>query len=280
MFSKLIIEPIYKDIYKHRIFDSVDISLNRSKSAIGKIKKHYSENGFAIFDTGNDLVTPEYLERFSFDLGLEKPIVPGVYANIDSFSTEKGFNRITNKKIDRLEHKAFRTTSSQNLHVDGTLEQIGLIKTTLLFCLNQGISGGENNIFNSVGAFYNFLISDFERAKLFFENKTLRRYSHLNNLEYIGPAFKIVNNKIISRFSFDNTSDWNYGFKNIDGLKDSYLYFMENYVYNDSYHTTIKLNPGQGIIMANDKIAHGRNEFIDSESTQREMIRGLFNEPI
>ena len=118
--------------------------------------------------------------------------------------------------------------------------------------------------------------TNFEIAKLLLDDNSLRRVSNINFQEYIGPAFAIQNNKIHSRFSLDNTCDWKYGFTKLPKLEKAYSLLKEQVNDESPYFITCKLKPGQGILMANDKISHGRKSFIDSKECKREMIRGLF----
>ncbi|MGW9102965.1 hypothetical protein ACWGPZ_26665 [Priestia megaterium] len=87
------------------------------------------------------------------------------------------------------------------------------------------------------------------------------------------------NGELMSRFSLDNTSDWDYGFKNVKFLKEAYLLLTKLITPNSPYYIEMKLEKNQGIIMAKDKISHGRKEFKD-QGSRREKIRGLFEKKL
>ncbi|MGF6952444.1 hypothetical protein QF028_004949 [Neobacillus sp. B4I6] len=275
MIKNLFMERIYTHMYSSNDTNVVQINDLHETRTIKNLIEKYLLCGFAIFEFIDMKVNNETLEAFANSLNLGNAYIPQVYNNYKLLNSKMGFNLIGQKDNDPS-HKAFNTSSEQEIHSDGTLEKIGFIKTSLLYCRSQGLSGGENTIFNSTGAFYNLLTTNFDIAKLLLDAQSLKRISSINHQEYIGPAFAIQENKIISRFSLDNTCDWRYGFNILPGLEEAYL-SLTDLVYDGSpYYITFKLKPGQGLIMANDKISHGRKEFLNTKEFKREMIRGLF----
>ncbi|MDQ0802599.1 TauD/TfdA family dioxygenase [Priestia megaterium] len=277
----MLINKLIEPIYTHK-FSSEDLSVVQIKnpyeistSVIRELINRYCTCGFVILEFKGTDVGNETFEAFSRSLGLGNAYTPEVYNDYKSLHSEHGFNVLT-QRDNEDGHKAFNTSSEQEIHSDGTLEKIGFIKTTLLYCKSQGESGGENTIYNSVGAFYHLLKTRFDIAKLLFDERCLKRASNINNQEYIGPAFSIQENKIISRFSLDNTCDWNYGFMKIPKLEEAYSMMKDLANHGSPYFVTCKLMPGQAILMANDKISHGRKKFYNSGERKREMIRGLF----
>ncbi|MFF2288814.1 TauD/TfdA family dioxygenase [Peribacillus butanolivorans] len=185
-------------------------------------------------------------------------------------------------KVNDGSHRAFQTNNDQKIHCDGTIEVLGKIKTSILLCAIPAAVGGETIIFNSVAAFYDLLENDNSRyiASSLLDMQALKRVAvNRNNEEYIGPAFAIKNGEIISRFSLDNTCDWDYSFENVKLLKEAYALLVDTIVPNSPFYIETKLKCSQGIIMANDKISHGRKGFIDKHF-KREMIRGLFEKDL
>ncbi|MFJ7679855.1 TauD/TfdA family dioxygenase, partial [Peribacillus sp. NPDC097198] len=226
--KKLTHENIYTKKYSNKDINIVKVYDIFNASTLNQLIHDYSNNGFAIFELMDMEVNQETLKQFTDSLGLGAAYIPSTYNN-KSFYSKKGFNLITKNKHDQS-HKAFNTSSEQELHSDGTLEPIGFIKTSLLFCESQGLSGGENTLFNSVGAFYDMLINCSNIGWSMLNDSSLRRYSYINNDQNIGPTFSIKENQIISRFSLDNTSDWNYGFENVPNLEKAYS-FLQGLIY-------------------------------------------------
>lgn len=273
--ENILSETIYTHRYSSEDLIAVQVNDFYNTETIKQLLKRYYTYGFVIFDFGDNEVDQETLQDLVNYLGLGDAYIPSVYANYKSLKSDHGFN-ILNQKYDDNSHRAFNTSLEQEIHSDGTLEKIGFIKTTLLYCKAQGISGGESTLFNSVGAYFNLIKTNFEISKLLLDENCLRRVSNINYQEYIGPAFAIQENKLISRFSLDNTCDWNHGFEKLPGLEKAFTLLTEQVNDQSPYFITCKLKPGQGMLIANNKISHGRKSFKDSKECRREMIRGLF----
>jgi hypothetical protein len=257
-------------------FNSVD-SIFEETVNLKQVIKDYITKGFSLFEFANkDQITQESITNFSNALNLGHPYVPEIYQNLvqDVGYSQKGFNTIENSKNGK--HRAFQTNNGQKLHSDGTLDKIGNVKTSLLFCTRPSSFGGETLLFNSVGAFVSVISQNLELAKPLLEENSLRRVFIGSDFEYIGPSFKIEEGEIFSRYSKDNTSDWDYGFSRVPLLKEAYTMLGNLEFIGSPYYLSFKLNEGQGILIANDKISHGRENFIDSKGYNRKMIRGLY----
>lgn len=244
---------------------------------IHELVRKYNTSGFVIFELLNDLPNDSSLLTLAKKLKLGNPYIPKIYSPKGNIYERNGVNII---KVNHGTHRAFQTNNEQKIHSDGTIEEIGKIKTSILLCSKQALYGGETVIFNSAAAFHHLLNQKgFETIILSLcDKKALRRVAiNGKNKEYIGPAFKIQNGEIISRFSLDNTCDWEYGFNNVKFLKEAFQHLNDMVTQNSNFYIETRLKRNQGIIMANDKISHGRKGFID-KSSKREMIRGLFEE--
>jgi hypothetical protein len=258
------------------LIQSVDSVTIEEKSAL--ISK-YEDSGFVIFELSNDFPDQKSLLKIASEFKLGIPFVPSIYNSQKDIYQESGVNYISVKDGT---HRAFQTNGEQQLHSDGTLERIGRIKTTILLCQSQASSGGETRIFNSVGAFYG-LFNKNECSNLAYalmNPYSLRRVAvNGKREEAIGPAFLIEGKELISRFSIDNTSDWQYGFKRVKNLHKAYDLMVEQISNKSPYYLETKLEENQGIIIANHKISHGRNEYEDM-TKKRTMIRGLFEKEL
>lgn len=271
-----------RNLYNYK-YTSTDISPVKIKSVsklsnneLNNIIQQYYQAGFVVYEVLNHNSEQDIILELAKQLNLGQPFVPKTYRTSKHIYEETGLNTI---KVNDGNHRAFQTNNGQKIHCDGTIEEINKVKTSILHCNISSTNGGETIIFNSVGAFYNLL-------KTF--NFTSIMSSMLNNLAlkrdalnetadtHIGPAFKIENGELISRFSLDNTCDWNYSFEKIAGLEEALKLLQEMIILESPYYIETKLRDNQGIIMANNKISHGRKSFYDEGTRKREMIRGLF----
>jgi Taurine catabolism dioxygenase TauD, TfdA family len=245
-----------------------------------KIIDNYNNYGFSIFQFNKPIMKDMDLINFYKSLGLYRPFVPRIYHESPGIYEKSGLNHISTKSAEVNEdnlHRAFQTTNNQELHSDGTLEKIGKIRTSTLFCINPAVEGGDNIIFNSVAAFFSIWKMSPEIASSMLNENALKRLDiGRTNGSSIGPAFKISNNTIISRFSMDNTCDWEYGFNNVNNLRECFELLTRFMKIGSPYYIRVKLLKNQGILMANHKISHGRTSYFDTFNFQRKMIRGLY----
>lgn len=285
MEGSLVLKVNHNKLYRHEytrqdvnpvLIQSVDSVTIEEKSAL--ISK-YEDCGFVIFELNNDYPDQRSLLKIASELNLGIPFVPNIYNSQKDIYQESGVNYIS---VKNGTHRAFQTNGEQQVHSDGTLEKIGSIKTTILLCQSPASTGGETRIFNSVGAFYSLFYKDgcSDLAYALLHPKALRRVAvNGKREEEIGPAFLIEDKELISRFSIDNTSDWQYGFKKVRALDKAYDLIVEQIGNNSPYYLETKLEASQGIIIANHKISHGRNEYEDM-TKKRTMIRGLFEKEL
>jgi hypothetical protein len=92
---------------------------------------------------------------------------------------------------------------------------------------------------------------------------------------YIGPAFAVIDGLLASRLSHDSVTDWSYGIarlaalERIEGLLTTYAAPGSRFFYQTL------MGPGEGVIMANTRISHGRTAYTNGVPP-REMLRGLY----
>lgn len=142
-------EPILD--YKYNKNDSNIIRLDFTSECRNAILKDYLNKGFAIYEVDEKQIDSEILlKEIARFLNLKELHVPSIYINSNLY--KNGVNQLS-----ALEgtHRAFQTNNAQELHCDGTIEEIGLIRTSIIHCVKAAKQGGETIIFNSVGAFHN-----------------------------------------------------------------------------------------------------------------------------
>ncbi len=241
-----------------------------------KLKKY----GFAIVRlNGPDPGRKDILD-IANTLNLGQPFVPSYFKNfIGNIEVQNGINSIgvNHTKIGNEQHTAFGTGEGQKLHVDGTLQQIGSIKTTIVLCNTPSIAGGLSTIFNSTAAFAKLLAEKPRWASSLLHKRALERFaSHDRENPYIGPVFSIVDGSLVTRYSVDDVSSWENGFKEIKYLRNAYDFFKSLAYEGSPFYKEFLLERGDMLIMANSHISHGRTEYVDSEKIQRKMYRALF----
>jgi len=278
-------KEIYQYSYSQYDLEPVKIeSINDiSGITIENITNHYQKRGFVIFELVKDKPTENLLQKLADIFNLGEPYVPSAYKNKANVYESSGFNFISSVECtsEKEVHRAFKTQLEQKLHTDGTIEEIGKVKTSVLLCVSSSYSGGETILFNSVGAFASLVSQDLSFVLPFLDNNCLERRVLDGSMQsYKGPAFTIYNSEIISRFSIDNTSNWKDGFEKVAGLEKAFEKLLEMAKVGSPYYIETKLKENQGIIIANDKIAHGRKAYLDSNTKKRNMIRGLFLEKL
>ena len=239
--------------------------------------KRFIGNGFVIFEHNQDIPAHDVIQSLAKELNLGETYVTGYNAN--KFKEMfKGTRLNTIAKSEKSSHVVFDTSNAQGLHADATFEEIGRVPSTILYCEQDAFEGGDTILFDSVRAFR--LLQNFnpEWAEAMTNSQALRRRSILgDDIEAIGPAFKILSDgEIISRFSLDTSSDWQYGFERVPYLREAFGFMMGLIPRGSGFSTILKLKSKQGILFANDKIAHGRTSFVDNSEKPRKMVRGLY----
>lgn len=265
-------EPLLE--YRYNQNDERAIRLDFNLSTREELIRDYFIKGFAIYEVDSE-IDETIIWKISKYLELNEPYTPPIYKNTSLY--KNGVNQLTPSEGS---HRAFQTNNAQDLHCDGTIEEIGLMKTTILHCVKAASIGGETTIFNSSGAFHHLYKSQENRhtLELLLKDDTLKRVAtNLDFQEYVGPVFQVQNNKLVSRFSRDNTSYWQETFEKNKETEKAFWLINNLAVEGSPFFLKFKLKDNQGIILANDRIAHGRTTFIDEN---RKMYRGLFKKRI
>ncbi|WP_135365021.1 TauD/TfdA family dioxygenase [Halosimplex halophilum] len=242
-------------------------------------KEYYKESGLVRLQF-EDLSQPfELLEQVARGFGFDSAFVPPQYSDSDGLHNDFGINEISHDGGSESDHEGFLSNEEQSVHVDGTLEPIGSVPTTIMLCQSQAQSGGESRVFNSVGAFTQLVEEHPELANALCSTKTLTRSDvDRSGNSKTGPVFDINESGLVTRFSLDNTSEWN--LDEVEHLQEA-LDWMENRLSLDSdFYTEFRLAPGDMLIVANHKISHGRNGYKDTEGNRRQLYRALFQEPL
>lgn len=246
---------------------------------IPAIEQTLKKDGLCVFSFDPDKGEKEVINGLAKALKIEQPFVSSDNKKYHSNSFVSNINYIGSPNHNS-KHVVFDKSTGQGFHVDGTFEDIGTVKTTILCCLNPAFHGGESIFFHATKAFEFFQKKHPDMAELFCLPDALRRfnfgYEHEREREKIGPAFAYVDGQLMTRFTIDGSADWEYGFKRIDGLREAFLLFQQFYALDSPYIKIVKLEKNQGVIFSNSLISHGRLAFENRSDIPRVYCRGLF----
>jgi Taurine catabolism dioxygenase TauD, TfdA family len=244
--------------------------------------ERYKQAGFVVYELSCEEPTAESIERLAATLNLGDAFIPPMYRGTTASKTYTltGINCLsTQGNMEILaNHPAFQAPNAQRLHADGTLQPIGWIKTSILLCVIPAMEGGDSIIFNSVAAFVALAQKNPSAARALMTN-CLRRTQNYgeDRATHLGPAFSLNAGEIISRYSLTLTDSWD---PETEELRDEIEYacrFMDELAQPESgFWLQFRLESRQGVIMANDKISHGRTSFRDGPGSNRKMFRGLY----
>lgn len=250
---------------------------NLSPEVKNEMVSRFQEYGFVIFETKQEKTADELIMGLAKELHLGEAYVTGQNMNrfADMFSKDS-LNTISSAK--KSSHVVFDNSNAQGLHSDATFETIGKVPSTILYCVQDALEGGDTILFDSVRAFKLLQQAEPKWAEAMLHPESLCRRSSLgDNHEFVEPAFRILpDGEIISRFTVDTSAQWAEGFERVPYLREAYGFMVALMFRGSGFSTIIKLHANQGILFANDKIAHGRTAFVDSEETPRKMVRGLY----
>lgn len=239
----------------------------------------YREFGFVRIETNNLHQPQTVLKKIAREFGLDSAFVPPQYSEDDGLHDKFGINKIGHKEETSQSHEGFLSNEAQPVHVDGTLETIGAVPTTMMLCQSQGTAGGESRIFNSVGAFYELLNKSPELADALCSERALTRSDvDRSGTSVTGPAFGANQYGLTTRFSLDNTSEWNV--TEVNHLGKAKEWMVKKLSQDSPFYTEFQLKPGELLIAANHKISHGRNGYQDKRESRRQLYRAVFKNEI
>lgn len=265
---------IYCPYFQSSSFGPIELELREhlrpsANRDIAEIIRRYHEDGFAHFSyQGNG---KEVIHWIASRLKLGRPFVPA-YNRSNPAYTEDGYNVI--RLSPSSDHRAFASPKAQGLHVDGTLTTLGMIKTSVLLCEAPAEIGGETTLFKAVAAFARLIREDPEIGTSLLRHAVLTRRDVGASQECkSSPAFAIEGNELLSRFSVDNTSCWA---KEPPQAVAAFKYLKQMARAGSPFYHSFKLRANEGIIIANDKISHGRRKYYERSTGTRCMLRALF----
>jgi alpha-ketoglutarate-dependent taurine dioxygenase len=243
------------------------------------ILNEYHERGFALFQLQLAEENPAAaLHDFTQSLNLGDPFVPPLYQFSNStLYDELGMSTLAPAPGDESPHPVFGSTEPLELHTDGTLQQIGEIPTSVLFCVSPADHGGATTVFQAVGAFLALQQTDPGLAAALLDERALTKHASVNGSREVcrGPVFAHRDGEVVTRYSVTDRDRWNVDeVAHLAEAKNALAGLAKS---NTPYLHEITLRSGEGIILANDRVSHGRTGFTNSPPQTRRMLRVLFS---
>jgi alpha-ketoglutarate-dependent taurine dioxygenase len=259
------------------LIDSVSQPSDTARTAI--LNRYYTA-GFALFELNLDDQNPaDALNDFTQALNLGSAFVPPLYQFSNStLYDDLGISTLAAaQEVDsHSRHPVFGSTDSIELHTDGTLQEMGEVPTSVLFCVRPADHGGATTVFQAVDAFFALEEADPIVASALLDSRALTKQASVNGSRETctGPVFSYRNGELVTRYSVTDRDRWNiYEVEHLAEAKNEMARLVQLHTV---YFHQISLGVGQGIILANDRVAHGRTGFSNSSYQTRRMLRVLF----
>ena len=240
-----------------------------------QIVERYNRYGFAIVHFQTNEPSCSTVVELADLLHLGDPFIPPLYTK-GGYKAEP-IATISTKTCSS--HPTFQKEVGVKLHCDGTLQGIGYVKTSVLLCEAPASQGGESILFNATAAYAELVRTDLDAAVALATPGSLLRQANMNgcNDKNFIPAFAVEDGKLICAYSVTETDSFEKGF----GINPSDLSrgveFMDRASQPDSpFYYAVRIEANQAIILANNKIAHGRMPYSNSPGTRRCLYRGIF----
>ncbi|MYW60872.1 MULTISPECIES: TauD/TfdA family dioxygenase [Streptomyces] len=252
----------YRDLAAARPID-VD-----APDGAGRVVRHAETFGFAVARPAAADSPEEVLGRIAEVLGLGSPHMPGT-AHLESNTSP--YKHVIN------------AMDPEGWHVDGLLEPLGTVRTTVLYCVRPALRGGATALFNSIAAYGALRENDPEAADTLLAPSVLTRHAMLVTGGYgegiTGPAFAVADDSTVStRYSDNHTCAWDRS-AGPDGSLDRALDFLRKAAHEDRYRIDVRLEAGEILLLRNDRLAHDRMPFEENPAAPRQLVRALYTQP-
>ncbi|MDH6709084.1 alpha-ketoglutarate-dependent taurine dioxygenase [Kitasatospora sp. MAA19] len=245
--------------------------------AVEEILEVLEENGFCVVGSDASADHPKAaIKGISSALGLGEPVIPDLYMVESARKYSSQYHEIQRSATDR--HPGFSTTDGQAWHVDGLLDNLGRIRTSVLYCVRPADAGGETLIFNAVAAFHALLSVDSTAADALVAPTALERRATILGVEAstTGPVFSVeADGSFITRFTDNDTCAWGHA-ADPTGALECGLRFLRAAAEDPRYRTGVALGRGEALVFRNDRVSHGRTAYQDSADEPRHLVRALY----
>ncbi|HET6212411.1 MAG TPA: TauD/TfdA family dioxygenase [Micromonosporaceae bacterium] len=237
----------------------------------------YEAYGFAVARSDDD--SPAALAALAAALDLGEPFVPPLYrfGGRDAPAIAR-ISAAANADTEAASHPSFGKTNGQRFHTDGTLQDIGEVRSSMLLCATPAAQGGVTTLFNATGAYARLLADDEEAALALATPGSLVRQANINGCTNAnhGPAFGVLDGELATRYAITDTDSWAVPPRvSADALWRGVRYLDRASQPGSEFYLDLRLGAGQLILLANARICHGRTPYEDSATHRRCMFRSL-----
>ncbi|MFF2010009.1 TauD/TfdA family dioxygenase [Streptomyces sp. NPDC058195] len=232
--------------------------------------------GFAVTRSPSGAVSAKDAHRemaaVRADFGLGEPYAPLLYR-------DRGAPPVT--EVTRKagsDHPAFHTGAAQGWHTDGLLEDIGTIRTTLLYCVRPARGGGRTFLLNAGRVFEELRQRDPEAAGVLLRGTILGRRSTIPGVvrEAVGPVFAALGDgHYATRYGEGQVERWYPKDAAEQRCLARALRYFRARRDDPDVRIDLLLQSGQCLIFRNDVLAHGREYFTDDPRCPRLLLRSL-----
>jgi hypothetical protein len=251
-----------------------------SREQTAALLRRYDRAGFVLIEAAEE-PTSAGLLALAGHLRLGEVFVPPLYRTGAVQPDPDGVSRLAAAAGGPgrdSDHPAV-AANAQPIHVDGLLQPIGQVKTSILLCRTPAARGGQSILFNSTAAVRHLAATDPDAAALLMAPGVLVRTASVNGCTdaAAGAAFTAADGALLSRYSCCPTDRWDSGAVTDPAALHRGVQFLAGLQTPGSgLFIEFSLRAGQGLLLANDRIGHGRRGYTDSGPVRREMLRALF----
>jgi hypothetical protein len=251
-----------------------------SPEQVKALTARVSTAGFALLETGTGPGQDDLLALAGL-LGLGEPFVPPLYRMPGSVQVgTAGVSQMTaapGTGADAARHPA-TSAVGQGWHVDGTLQQMGEVRTSLLLCVRPAATGGQSLLFNATAAFLDLADHDPAAAAALMAPGVLVRVATVNgsNDSTAGPAFAVTGGQLLTRYARTDADRWFPPSGDPSAVDRALARLDELAAPGSPYRLEFTLAAGQGLVFANSRLCHGRQPYTDDPAAPRTLLRALF----
>ncbi|MGW1234698.1 TauD/TfdA family dioxygenase [Streptomyces californicus] len=238
-----------------------------------RIADSYRSRGYAIVHVPGTPPSAEHLGEVAAALHLGEVFTPPLYTT-SSHTAASGVSRLT--AASGGDHP-FQDRAGQHVHCDATLQDLGQIPTTLMLCVSAAASGGVSFLVNLVDAYDELRRVDPEAAEqLAHDSALVRTSTFVSGRSVSGPAFaREADGSWITRYSRTATDTYHATPGGEAAMARALAFLDAAAEPGSAFRTDFTLQPGQALILANDRLGHGRTAFRDNPTTPRLLLRAL-----
>jgi hypothetical protein len=237
------------------------------------VTAQYAQAGYAVVQVPGSRATADDLTALADALDLGEPFTPPLYTA--SSHTSQGVSQLSAAAGGS---HPFQGRTGQHVHCDGTLQHLGQIPTTVMMCVAPALEGGASFLVNLVDAFNELhRLGPEAAAQLTHAHALTRTSTFVDHQHVTGPAFAEERpGEWITRYSRTATDTYEALPGAAAALRRALAFLDQVARPGSAYRCEFTLSAGQALVLANDRLGHGRTAYRDGPATPRLLLRGLF----